>query len=107
MLRYLCNFCKREMSLEERQASAMVAAEWGARNKSLQLILQTNGEYDTFCPNHLPFAEEYWNDKVLILERMNKQTVSALSNHCKEFFKDNESKGLSGTPHPVVARSQN
>jgi len=112
MLRYLCNACKCEISLEEVAASVIVAREWGARHLPLQSALQTNGEDDYFCPEHLPLAEDYWTDKVLVCEKLAKQAASTLRNHCKDFFKrpvlrvDNESKGIPGASRTLTERSQ-
>ena len=111
MLRYLCNACKREVSLDERTASVLVAREWGVRHKDLQVVLFTNGEDDIFCSEHLTFAEDYWTDKVLVCEKMTQMTISTLRNHCRDFFKRavqgiNESKEVFGNLEQVATRSK-
>ena len=112
MIRYLCNACKREISLDERTASVTVAREWGALHPALGVVLQTELQDDYFCPDHLPLAEDYWTDEVLVCEKLGKQAASTIRNHCKDFFKrpvlriENESKGIPGTSRTLAARSQ-
>jgi len=96
MIRYLCNACKREISVEEASASYIVGREWGVAFKEYIGTQLTDGVDDIFCPDHLIYAPDYWTDKVIVLEKMNKTMSSTLRNHCKEFFKRamNESTGL-------------
>lgn len=109
MVRMLCDACKREVTREQVKASVIVAHEWGSRYPNLQGVLKTDLEFDVFCPDHLPWAMDYWTDKVLVYEKQLAVVASTLRNHCKEFFKKagNESQTVSGKPEPFPERPQN
>lgn len=89
MLKCFCNSCKREMTGAQIEASGVVQREWASKYPNWALATQTEGQDDTFCPDHLPLAPEYWLDKVGVLEKLNDQASSTLKNHCKDFFKGN------------------
>ena len=84
----------------------IVAREWGTRYPDLIAVLRTDLEDDVFCPEHLPFAPEYWTDKVLVFEKQAAVVAATLANHCKEFFKKvvNESQTVHREPEPFTER---
>ena len=108
MLRILCNACKREVNRAEVTASVIVAREWGVRYPDLQAVLKTDWAEDVFCPDHLPYATDYWTDKVLVFEKQAAVVAATLANHCKEFFKKavNESQTVPREPEQVFERPQ-
>ncbi len=109
MLRVLCNACKREMPRDQVASSVIVAREWGARHPELVAVLKTDWADDVFCPEHLPYASDYWTDKVLVFEKQAAVVAATLSNHCKEFFKKavNESQAIPREPEQIFERSKN
>ena len=89
MLKCFCNTCKKEMTGAQIDASGVVQREWASKYPNWALVTQTDSQVDTFCPDHLPFAPDYWLDKVDVLEKLHSQGLATIKNHCKEFFKLN------------------
>ena len=107
MLRHLCNSCKRELSPEELDASRTVAREFIVRFKQFCLVPLTDRDEDLFCSADLQYAEDYWIDKVQVLEKLSATSSSTLRNHCRDFFKKakHESETLPRALEQVAARS--
>ena len=86
MLKCFCNVCKKEMAFAQVEAAGVVQREWANRYPGWAIATLTGGQDDTFCPDHLPFAPDYWLEKVDILQKMQSQERATLKNHCKQFF---------------------
>lgn len=92
------------MSADQVDASGVVQREWANKYPQWALGTQTDSQDDTFCPDHLAFAPDYWLDKVEILEKLNTQGLATVKNHCKEFFKTSYAgKPVHRDSKPVLA----
>jgi len=105
MIKIFCNACKQEMTHDQVEHSNIVAAEWVTKmGESYTPTVRTDGSVDCFCPTHLVFAEDYWYDKVGVMKSINKQASSTMTNHCRDFFKKNDSKGIHRENRAVTTR---
>ena len=96
MIKYICNnpVCRREVSTEDTNNSAISANEWlESVGSQHSLVLTTEGQNDIFCESCLPRAHTYWTSKMDQIKRLSNQWNSTVRNHCKKHF---------SAPNPVI-----